>query len=122
MRPKVTVSVCAGLILAAAALAGVLASQGLTQASLWAAVLGLPAAVIAAAAGVWATVLAAKPRQKGERGADAEPDAATGQAHREVQGSGSVRQKDTHGTAVAHTGSGDINIGQIPARKPDEPS
>ena len=122
MRKWVIVGASAGLTLAVAGAAGFLASQGLVRASLWAVVLGLPIAVVAAAAGVWATVLTVKPSRgesvPGPSGKLGAPDNAPPAGMR----SGSIRQEGTRGTAVAHTGSGDICIGKVPAREPpDEP-
>ena len=111
------------MVAAAAALAVFLVSQGLDKASLWATVIGLPLAAIIAISGVWTTFLAARSLRGSEQQnetphtADPRDDSRPG-----VTRSGSIHQDNTRGTAIAHTGSGDIGITGLPTGdSPDEP-
>jgi hypothetical protein len=112
----------AAVLAVAAALAVFLVSQGLDKAGLWATALGLPLGVIIAIAAVWTAMLAAKPRRGPEHRHDTQQsaDLRSGFAPG-VTSSGGIRQDHTSGTAVAHTGRGDINIAGPPAgESPDE--
>jgi hypothetical protein len=82
--------------------------QGIDKAGLWVAVLGFPVAVVSATAAVWTTVLAAKAlREPRPRGREALPPA---EARSGVVRSGSIRQDHTRGSAVAHSGTGDVTV------------
>ena len=117
--------VSAGIILVAlaAGLCVFLVRQGLGKASLWASILGLPLAAIIAVAGVWAAVLAAR-SMRGSHLQRETPE-ATGlslDARPGVSGTGTIRQRETRGTTVAHTGSGDINVNAARSeQQQDEP-
>lgn len=94
-----------------------LLQQGLDTASLWASVLGLPLAVVIAVSGVWTAVAAAKasrePAVSGRngsasgRGTHAQPAGKSDMG--DVDRSGDIHQRHT-GTAIAHTGCGDIEV------------
>jgi hypothetical protein len=60
MKPWVKIGLVAATFVVAAALAAFLIGQGLNKAGTWATILGLPIAIVSAAAGVWAAVLASR--------------------------------------------------------------
>jgi hypothetical protein len=111
------------LIVAAAALGGSLVyllHRGLATASLWATFLVLPLTVIIAVAAIWAAVLAARvPRddQVQKQGIAAEDGGPP-----RIGKSGDIHQGHS-GTAVAHTGAGDIIFNASEeVDLPDEPA
>jgi hypothetical protein len=60
MKPWVKIGLVAAAFVLTAAVAAFLIGQGLNKAGTWATVLGLPIAILSAAAGVWSAVLAAR--------------------------------------------------------------
>jgi hypothetical protein len=98
-------SAAAALIVASIGLTVFLVSQGLGKASLWAAVLGLPVAVIAAVAGVWSTIVAIKSFREHATEASLRSDISS-----DPSTTGEIRQRGNRGTTIAHTGSGDIHV------------
>jgi hypothetical protein len=107
-KRRLKLVVAAVLMVTVGALGVVLAfllRQGLAKASSWATVLVLPLTVVIAIAGIWAAVLAARGLRAGEEVADDKKAAAQGVAR-----SGSIYQTGTRGSAIAHTGWGDISI------------
>jgi hypothetical protein len=81
--------------------------QGLGKASLWATFLVLPFTVISAVAGVWAIVLAARTPQTGSEQTE-QPPSPSEIFGSKITRSGSIRQNQDAGSAVAHSGVGDI--------------
>jgi hypothetical protein len=84
-----------------------LVSQGLGKASSWAAVIGLPLTAVGVIAGVWTAILTRRILQGPRRQATAELSDA---ASNGVSKSGKIRQKNTDGITIAHTGSGDVDV------------
>jgi hypothetical protein len=99
------VGACVGILAASIGFTVFLVDQGLGNASLWAAVLGLPVAVIAAVAGIWSTVLTVRSSREHDGEPPPHPDTNPVPAP-----SGGIRQSDNRGIAIAHTGSGDIHV------------
>jgi hypothetical protein len=105
---------------AALALGAFLISQGLVQASLWAAVLGLPLSIVIALAGLWSAVLTAKALARDSGSKQLCQNGETADAHHfDEPRRGSIHQDRTGGITIAHTGDGDITITGTSADGPD---
>jgi len=95
-----------------------LAGQGLARASLWSGVVTLPLAAIGTVAAIWANVLTTRaPRESDAVEVDTEVS-RSGREGSTVTSSGEVVQHDIRGTAVAHTGAGDVYVTSCSAQTP----